>query len=51
MWLVFGLDSEINAVFHAPVQNLVMDRQIHLLSLDGSPDFADRGITCRQIGL
>ena len=49
--LVFGLDSEINVVFHAPVQNLVMDRQIHLLSLDGRPDFADRGITCRQIGL
>ena len=42
--LVFRLDREVNVVLHAPIEDLVMDRQVEGLCLRRIPDLADRGV-------
>ena len=51
MWLVFGLNIEVDVLAHAPVQDLVVDRQVNLLGLDHLPDLGDGRIPGRKIGL
>ena len=39
--LVFRLNREVDAFLHAPVQDLVVDRQVNLLILNNLPDLGD----------
>ena len=48
--LVFRLHVELDAVLHAPVQHLVVDRKIQLIFLNLCPDLADDGVTLGKVG-
>ena len=51
MRLVFRLHREVDAIRHAPVENLVVNGQVDGFTLQCSPDVRDGGIALVEIGL
>ena len=49
--LVFRLHIELDAVFHAPVQHLVVDRQVDLVFLHLVPDIGDDSVALGEVSL
>jgi len=45
-WLIFWINLDADAFAHAPVQHLVVDRDVELFVLNNTPDRSDIRVTC-----